>query len=81
MDQGYDSYGYTSRVSGIYVGSGVTSITFDGSCLKGNTDFTDIQITYDGTMSQWTSISNFYSNWNRNSNLNTVHCTDGDISV
>lgn len=81
MDQGYDAYGYTSRVSGIYVGSGVTSITFDGSCLKGNTDFTDIQITYEGTMSQWNSICHFYSNWNRNSNLNTVHCTDGDISV
>ena len=36
-------------------------------------------ITYQGTKAQWNAISK-ESNWNSNTGIYTIHCTDGDLT-
>ena len=63
----------------------LTSITIPNSVnsigsgtFNGCTSLTSI--TYQGTKSQWSSITKD-ANWNYNSAISTIVCTDGDVSV
>ena len=71
----YAFYEYTGLFS-VTIGTGVTTI--GNSAFASCTGLTSI--TYQGTKAQWKTISKG-SSWNNNTGSNTIHCTDGDITV
>ena len=67
---------YCTGLTSVIIPDSVTSIGYDafGSCGMLT------QIKYMGTKDQWSKI-HFKDEWNKDSPIETIHCTDGDIKL
>ena len=68
-------YGCSSLAS-ITIPDSVTSIGY--WAFYGCNGLTDV--TFNGTMDQWNAIE-IDSNWAKDSGIQKIHCTDGDIQI
>lgn len=84
---GLCSFRHCTSLSSLTLGSGLTEI--DAYAFKDCTLLTEIN--FEGTMAQWNSVSfpeepwmsglhPAMMNWRSDSNVSTIHCSDGDIA-